>query len=478
MSRTWLLLIGGLFVSTVRAQNPPGPLRVVRGVVFDSIKGAALAGAVVQVVRVGPAESAQGSGREDASARVFAGTTDTGGHFRIQGLPVGQFAIGFQHEALNALRLESPLRAFELRNDTSVTVNLAIPPGPVVRSQVCGDSVRLVGEGLLVGYVFDARGEGLLPGAVIRARWLEFALEHNNYHAVTRVVTSVVGDDGRYLACGLTSDEAIAVEVTMPGRRAVAGRISVPVSGAVRQDFWLADTVAVPGTLRLAGRVVLPSGAGLPFGQAEIAALSLSVPVVNGEFTFTGIPAGTWLVEARAIGHEPRSVLVGVREREVSTARITLDDRVQQLAVVSVVGRRGGDTKILSAITGRRSTSIGSAFLPGNEWLESAYDPADVVRGAPGFRYVNPEVLLSSGCGFRYPSPDEPRLALGPVRARTRTLAVYLDGLRVVGGLSELRTAVTMRDVLAVEAYQDVMSAPLEWRTNDACAVLAIWTKR
>ena len=245
MSRTWLLLIGGLFVSTSRAQHAPEPLRVVRGVVFDSIKGAALAGAVVQVVRVGPAESAQGSGRDDASARVFAGTTDTSGRFLIQGLPAGRYAIGFQHDALNALRLESPLRAFELRNDTSVTVNLAIPPGPVVRSQVCGDSVRLVGEGLLVGYVFDARGEGLLPGAVVRARWLEFALEHNNYHAVTRVVTSVVGDDGRYLACGLTSDEAIAVEVTMPGRRVVAGRISVPVSGAVRQDFWLADTVAV-----------------------------------------------------------------------------------------------------------------------------------------------------------------------------------------------------------------------------------------
>ena len=53
-----------------------------------------------------------------------------------------------------------------------------------------------------------------------------------------------------------------------------------------------------------------------------------------------------------------------------------------------------------------------------------------------------------------------------------------MNGLRVVGGLPELRTAVTMRDVLAVEAYQDVATAPVEWRTYDACAVLAIWTKR
>jgi hypothetical protein len=33
-------------------------------------------------------------------------------------------------------------------------------------------------------------------------------------------------------------------------------------------------------------------------------------------------------------------------------------------------------------------------------------------------------------------------------------------------------------DVLAVEAYPDVTSAPLLWRTNDACAVVAFWTKR
>jgi hypothetical protein len=55
---------------------------------------------------------------------------------------------------------------------------------------------------------------------------------------------------------------------------------------------------------------------------------------------------------------------------------------------------------------------------------------------------------------------------------------VYLDGARVAGGLPELRTAISMRDVLAMEAYQDIATAPVEWRTNDACAVLAIWTRR
>ena len=108
----------------------------------------------------------------------------------------------------------------------------------------------------------------------------------------------------------------------------------------------------------------------------------------------------------------------------------------------------------------------------------SSIDPADVARSATGFRYVSPEVLLSSGCGFAYPPPEQPATPAGAPRARTRTLVVYLDGARVVGGLAELKMAVTMRDVLAVEAYQDVATAPVEWRTNDACSVLAIWTRR
>ena len=463
-------LLGLLLTTPALAQTPS---RSVTGVVFDSIGRAPLAGAVVQVALI---DAARGNALDQSAPRIFTGTADASGRYRILGLPAGRFAIGFQHDALNALGLESPLRAFELATDTSVTMDLAIPAGSAVRAQLCGDSVRLAGEGMLAGYVLDARREGMLGGAVVRARWLELSLDARNYRTVTRTVTAVVADDGRYLACGLTSDDAVAIEVTMPGYRAIANRLSVPNSGAIRQDFRLADSGVVRGTARLTGRVVVADGSALATGHAEIAALALEVPIQNGDFSFAGLPPGTWAVEARAIGYDPQLVLVDVSERGVASTKITLSERAQILDAVTVVGRRGGSTKILNAIAGRRRTSIGTVFLPGNSWLESSYDPADVVRGAPGFRYVSADVLLSSGCGFRYPPSDEPALGRSP--AKTRTLAVYLDGARVMGGLPELKTSVTMRDVLAVEAYQDIFSAPMEWRTNDACSVLAIWTKR
>lgn len=464
------LFLTALVAAPLAAQ---GPARIVSGVVFDSVARAPLAGAVVQVALV---ESSPGAA--PTTSRVFSGTADATGRYRIPGLPAGRFAIGFQHEALNALGLDSPLRAFELSTDTSVVVDLALPAGPVVRAQLCGDSTRLDGEGMLAGYVLDARREQMLKGAIVRARWLELAFDRRGARTVTRVVTSIVADDGKYLACGLATDDAVTVEVTMPGYRTFEERVTVPRGGAARQDFRLAERGVVRGTGSVTGRAVLTDGKPLSGGRATIANLALDVPIENGDFAIAGVPAGSWVVEARALGYEPISAIVEVRDGSPSRAALTLTERGQVLERIVVRDKRGGNAKILSAIQSRRSVSVGTVFLPGDPWMESAYDPADVARNASGFRYVSSEVLLSSGCGFQYPPPDEPAAINTAPRQRTRQLAVYLDGARVVGGLAQLKSAVTMREVLAVEAYPDIASAPLEWRTNDACSVLAVWTTR
>jgi hypothetical protein len=331
---------------------------------------------------------------------------------------------------------------------------------------------------VLAGYVVDARRDGALKGATVKARWLELALDKKGYRTVTRLVTAIVGEDGKYLACGLATDDAVTVEVTMPGYRTFEDRVTVPRGGAARQDFRLALAGVARGTGSVAGHVTRADGTLLSTGRATIVNLSVDVPIENGDFSITGLPAGTWAIEARAVGIEPAGMLVDVRDGLQTQARLEVGGRAQVLDAVVVRDKRGGEKKILDAIERRRSVSIGTVFLPGNQWMESAYDPADVARNATGFRYVSSDVLLSSGCEFKYPPVDERVAPDAPARKRTRTLAVYLDGARVVGGLPQLKSAVTMREVLAVEAYPEIGSAPLEWRTNDACSVLAIWTKR
>src|SRR4051812_38527341 len=113
-------LIGSLMVATclagsARAQGD----HVVHGVVFDSIAGAVLPGAIVQAVKLDSASH--------PTTRGWYGVADRNGHFSIAGIPAGRFAFGFQHDALAALGLDSPLRIVELSSANDVTVDLAIP---------------------------------------------------------------------------------------------------------------------------------------------------------------------------------------------------------------------------------------------------------------------------------------------------------------------------------------------------------------
>ena len=180
---------------------------------------------------------------------------------------------------------------------------------------------------------------------------------------------------------------------------------------------------------------------------------------MNGTFTVTGIPAGTWELEALAIGYEPHAMLVDAVEGAPASVPITLTHKAQTLDAINVVGTPSGDLKVLRDVMDRRRFLAGTVFLPGNPTLQSALYPADVLTVARGFWSGR-----ARGCTH-----------VGPTGKR---LIVYIDGVRFPGGLEQLNSMVTIREVLAIEVYPDIISLPYLWRTSDACAVIAVWTKR
>jgi hypothetical protein len=432
----------------------------VTGVVYDSVSRMPLVGAVVQVALVDSV----------AAPRVYSGVTGARGLYRIDGLPHGRYAIGFQHEALNALGLESPLRAFQVFVDTTLAIDLAVPSGPVVRSMQCDSAASVTGDGLLAGYVIDGRRNAPLPGAVVEIRWSEVALDKGRLMKVQRRRTATAAEDGMYLACGVGTEEGVTIRVAAPGFWPLADDIVIPAGGTLRQDFRLAIDSIARGVSTLDGRVVRQDGLPLASGRARIAALGVEVPITDGLFSMTELPAGTWTLDARAIGYEPRSAAVEIPERGVATATITMGQRVQMLDTMAVVARRTQNSKIIDDLLERRRVAAGTSFLPGNSWLATAIFPADVLRAARGFNYKSPTQVSARGCG------GGDTIQMGG-QSKPKSLAVYIDGARAPLGLEQVRTSVQMQDILAVEAYPDVISAPFLWRTNDACAVIAFWTK-
>jgi hypothetical protein len=95
--------------------------------VLDSLQGAPLARALVQLVAT------------DAPA-PFGVTveTDSLGRYRITGVPVGRYTVGFHHPRLDSLGLEPPLHGVEVGSISDVRADLAIPSAKRLRATVCG----------------------------------------------------------------------------------------------------------------------------------------------------------------------------------------------------------------------------------------------------------------------------------------------------------------------------------------------------
>lgn len=425
----------------------------VTGTVYDSLGKAPLAGAVVQIVQV-----------DSVAGRNYTATADAMGRYRLESLPRGRFGIGFQHTALDALGLDSPLRAFQVGTDTTLVIDLAIPSGPQVRAERCPGGNAA--DGMLAGLVLDARRGSTVPGATVTLGWTEVGVADKKLQTIPKRLEVKVEEDGTYIACGLASETPLTLQVMSGAHRALLGEITVPEGSALRRDFRLADTAVVAGASAVVGRMVHADSQPVSSGTASIAALELDAPVTNGAFVIANVPPGTWLVESRVIGYEPQAALVDVGEGAPAALSITVGRKAQLLDAVTVVGKMSRDIGVLSDLVKRSRAGGGTTFLPGNVWLESALYPADVLRAARGFQYLSYDSVRARGCAGA--------TAVGP----RKIIAIYLDGFRMAEGFSDIQTMVNMRDVLAVEAYPDMLSVPAQFKTLDACAVIAIWTKR
>jgi hypothetical protein len=108
----WTTLIAGLGIlaaaifPAASQDAPRATERAVHGIVIDSVAGAPLSGATVQVAVVG------------AAGAPRTATTDVNGFYRVAGLTPGQYVVGFYHEALTALGLDAPMRVVDLSGDT------------------------------------------------------------------------------------------------------------------------------------------------------------------------------------------------------------------------------------------------------------------------------------------------------------------------------------------------------------------------
>lgn len=220
-------------------------------------------------------------------------------------------------------------------------------------------------------------------------------------------------------------------------------------------------------------RVVDEQGAPIDAGRAAIDSLNRWVMIEKGRVTITGLTPGRWTVTLRVLGFRPESVSVEAALQPQTIPVVTMQRVAQKLAAVEITAPLSNkDSLVLREIERRLRVANGSVLTADDLAVRNATVASDALGMARGFRKKSMTVVEGrTGC-------KSIRSADSLLPAGSKAVAVYLDGTKMPGGLESINRMVPPSDILAVEAYPDVISAPFIWRTNDACAVIAFWTRR
>jgi hypothetical protein len=408
---------------------------------------------------------------------AYTAVADTSGRYRFAALPAGRYALRFEHDALDVVGIAPPVTSVTL-GDSDAVVDLALPPSPLVRAQVCKTVDQ---NALLVGRVSRANTGEPMIGATVVARWSELATDRGRLRSIDREQKAVSDGVGRYHFCDLPAGGPLTIGVAVTGFYPIDLEIALPVDGTGRQDFQLAETSSASRRSSLQLEVKGDSGPVPVTGIAGIETLGLNATIDSGHAVISGIPAGTWLLLVRAIGFEAKAIPI-----EAVGAVTRLSVRLNRLPVVldSVLVKASSaptDSGVLHAIHARLLTANGTFIDAENLSVRNSIDASDAVAVATGFSWkgktkVSARPYASKKAGIL--KQCESRESADAAPDGGKSIAIYLDGARMPGGLEMVNRMVPPSDILAIEAYPDVVSAPLIWRTSDACAVIAFWTRR
>lgn len=485
MRRRGLALVSLLAASAAAAPvwaQATGPR--LRGRVFDSVASVPLVGARIELVS-----------EVDRSRIAYSATSDSLGHFSLPAVARGRYIAGFFHPMLDSLGLALSQRWLEVQKDEGeMGFDLAVPSPERVHKAICAPPPKPKGVpdsvGVVMGYVLSAHT--LLPqsGATVIAQWTEFTIGRGvlERQLFSRTATSVPG--GWFAVCDVPSaadvvvravngtDTSGAIEVRVPGNRLARRTLYVAsretLAAAAERDSVVkralsaaSDSATVRSATDMHGTVLngwVRTEDGVPIPSAQVRVYGSAVTALTdheGAFVLVGVPGGSQTLVTRAIGFVPDERAVDLTDQHLpviigltSVRRFidTVHVRAARLDINNIVG-----------FESRRKTGSGRFFSASDIKRLNARQVTDILRHAPSVQ------LVSSGLsGFA-------------VRMRgdqnTCQPALFLDGKQLVRWeLADLNSLLHPDEVGGMEIYTPSMT-PAEFRTQDACGTILIWTR-
>jgi hypothetical protein len=460
-----LCLIGALSARSA-AQS------AVTGTVVDSLSSRPLPSATIQLVSL-----------LDPAARPMESLTDSMGRFRFAAVPTGRYLIGFLHRRFDDLGLQPQTYSLEVKSsDTLIVTELTSPSGEALASAFCG--ARRDSSGLLLGRVLSPDDTAPKSGATVVVNWRELVVTKARGVGVHELsVRGTADESGRYAVCGVPTGNEVVVQAVLDSARTGRIEVRVPPHGTVLRDFILAERPAVAArsdtavsaaaraapvrhrTARITGHVrrtdgEVPASTQLSLWGPDSVEASTRVDA-SGAFTLEHLPAGTFTLEVRALGYNPKHLSVDLVNGVTTPVEVTMDERIALLDTLRVSAR--GKEKDISGFDERAAKSWYGHIMTQDKIERMHMSTAGMLLSTvPGL------LVVPTGTGSRI-------FSRGYLNLTNRCEpTVYLDGTPLNG--ATLEDFVEPRDLRGIEVYLQAGTAPIPYDKNPCGAVL-VWTK-
>lgn len=449
-----------------------GQLARLRGRVFDSVAALPLAGARVQLINA-----------DDRSRVAFNTTSDSLGHFVVDGVAPGRYIAGFLHPMLDSLGLVLAQRALVVESGGEVRVDLAVPAPERIESALCGRTSDKDSLGVVVGYVLNAHSFSPLTDATVLAEWVEFDIGQSRVSHTLLYRSARTGPEGWFAVCGVPSGTSVILRAVSGADTSGAIEVDVPKSRVARHTLYVDHEPAVVATSSESSSVAsrMPDSTnagshhatlhgwvrtedGVPIAGARVtlfASTAVAVTNADGEFELAGVVGGTQTLITRAIGFVPDERAVDITDRHDAITVGLLALR-QFLDTVHVHADRNSFASAVG-FEDRRKGGAGRFFTAADVQRLHPQELSDLLRHTP---------LLDL-------STDN----VHNVKIRIRgdqapcTPAIFVDGKQLVyWEISDLNSLVQPDELVGMEVYSAAMT-PAEFQTKNACGALIVWTQ-
>ena len=456
----------------------------VSGTVFDSLARAPLAEASVQLVS---ADNPAGFARTV--------TSDSLGRFTLTEIPDGLYTLGFFHPVLDSLGVIAPLREVFIGGQRPVQADLAVPSPARVRTAICGKPASADSGAVVTGVIRNAADGTPAEGVSVRGEWLELAFTPKGMIRRMPHMVTKTGKSGWFAMCNVPSLGSVLLSASRGADSTDIIEVAIPPDGFVRRELFLgrAETASASelrvtdsglrmhtGDVRLSGTVVAEAD-GRPIADALVSITEGPQTRANarGEWTFTNAPAGTRMIEVRALGFYPERRPVHMVPGALPV-RIALPTLKAVLDTVRVRAARYNRDR--SGFSQRAHTGPGRYMTSADIARRPATFTTDLFRMIPGLRIGFATDTLFSDMVINVDpnalSATDRRILMRGITGNWCTPAIYLDGVHMPSLDADAIDAwVRPNNVLGIEIYSEATVLSQFEQARSGCGTVVIWKK-